>query len=1077
MAMEKKDIKKVLVLGSGALKIGEAGEFDYSGSQALKALREEGIYTVLINPNIATVQTSEGVADKIYFLPVNPFFVEKVIAKERPDGVLLAFGGQTALNCGVELYKSGVLEKYNVQVLGTPVQAIMDTEDRELFVEKLDEINVKTIQSEACETIEAARAAAKELGYPVILRAAYALGGLGSGFCDNEEELNIIAEKAFSFSPQVLVEKSLKGWKEIEYEVVRDKYDNCITVCNMENLDPLGIHTGESIVIAPTQTLTKSEAAKLRALAIKIVRHVGIVGECNVQYALDPYSEDYRVIEVNARLSRSSALASKATGYPLAFVAAKIALGYGLFELKNSVTKDTPAFFEPTLDYIVAKLPRWDLGKFRGVDREIGSSMKSVGEVMAIGRTFEDTIQKGLRMIGQGMHGFTENKQLHVDDLDHALAAPTDKRIFFLSQALHAGYTIDRLHELTKIDRWFLEKLQNIVKTDNELKAAGTLQNIDEDLMRKAKIQGFSDFQIAKAVGLGNQMDMDFAVLVTRKHRLSLGVKPVVKQIDTLAAEFPAQTNYLYLTYSGVANDVKYLNDRKSVVVLGSGAYRIGSSVEFDWCGVQALKTIRENGYRSVMINYNPETVSTDYDMCDRLYFDELTFERVMDILELENPHGVIVSTGGQIPNNLALKLDAQHMPILGTTARSIDNAEDRDKFSAMLDRIGVDQPEWSALTSMEDVKTFIDKVGFPVLVRPSYVLSGAAMNVCFNQEELERFLKMAATVSKKHPVVISKFMLNTKEIEMDAVAKDGEIIAYAISEHVEFAGVHSGDATIQFPAQKLYVETVRRIKKISGQIARELNISGPFNIQYLARENEIKVIECNLRASRSFPFVSKVLKINFIDIATRIMLGLPVEKPSKNFFDFDYVGVKASQFSFNRLQKADPVIGVDMTSTGEVGCLGEDANAALLTSMLSVGMRVPKKNVLFSIGSPKQKAQMLESARQLIAKGFNIYATLGTSHFLTEAGIPNTTVYQPSEEGTPQAIDLMREGVIEFVVSVPKDIVTDPQNDVCYHVRRAAIDLNVPLLTNARLAAAFINAFCTVDVNDLAIQSWDEYK
>lgn len=1077
MAMEKKDIKKVLVLGSGALKIGEAGEFDYSGSQALKALREEGIYTVLINPNIATVQTSEGVADKIYFLPVNPFFVEKVIAKERPDGVLLAFGGQTALNCGVELYKSGVLEKYNVQVLGTPVQAIMDTEDRELFVEKLDEINVKTIQSEACETIEAARAAAKELGYPVILRAAYALGGLGSGFCDNEEELNVIAEKAFSFSPQVLVEKSLKGWKEIEYEVVRDKYDNCITVCNMENLDPLGIHTGESIVIAPTQTLTKSEAAKLRALAIKIVRHVGIVGECNVQYALDPYSEDYRVIEVNARLSRSSALASKATGYPLAFVAAKIALGYGLFELKNSVTKDTPAFFEPTLDYIVAKLPRWDLGKFRGVDREIGSSMKSVGEVMAIGRTFEDTIQKGLRMIGQGMHGFTENKHLHVDDLDHALAAPTDKRIFFLSQALHEGYTIDRLHELTKIDRWFLEKLQNIVETDAELKALPNLQALNEELMRKAKIQGFSDFQIAKAVGLGEQMDMEYAALIARKHRLSLGVKPVVKQIDTLAAEFPAQTNYLYLTYSGVANDVKYLNDRKSVVVLGSGAYRIGSSVEFDWCGVQALKTIRENGYRSVMINYNPETVSTDYDMCDRLYFDELTFERVMDILELENPHGVIVSTGGQIPNNLALKLDAQHMPILGTTARSIDNAEDRDKFSAMLDRIGVDQPEWSALTSMEDVKTFIDKVGFPVLVRPSYVLSGAAMNVCFNQEELERFLKMAATVSKKHPVVISKFMLNTKEIEMDAVAKDGEIIAYAISEHVEFAGVHSGDATIQFPAQKLYVETVRRIKKISGQIARELNISGPFNIQYLARENEIKVIECNLRASRSFPFVSKVLKINFIDIATRIMLGLPVEKPSKNFFDFDYVGVKASQFSFNRLQKADPVIGVDMTSTGEVGCLGEDANSALLTSMLSVGMRVPKKNVLFSIGSPKQKAQMLDSARQLIARGFNIYATLGTSKFLTEAGIPNTTVYQPSEEGTPQAIDLMREGVIEFVVSVPKDIVTDPQNDVCYHVRRAAIDLNVPLLTNARLAAAFINAFCTVDVNDLAIQSWDEYK
>ena len=1075
--MDKKEIKKVLVLGSGALKIGEAGEFDYSGSQALKALREEGIYTVLINPNIATVQTSEGVADKIYFLPVNPFFVERVIKKERPDGILLAFGGQTALNCGVELYKTGVLEKYNVQVLGTPVQAIMDTEDRELFVEKLDEINVKTIQSEACETIEAARAAAKALGYPVILRAAYALGGLGSGFCDNEEELNKLAEKAFSFSPQVLVEKSLKGWKEIEYEVVRDKYDNCITVCNMENFDPLGIHTGESIVIAPTQTLTKSEASKLRALAIKIVRHVGIVGECNVQYALDPNSEDYRVIEVNARLSRSSALASKATGYPLAFVAAKIALGYGLFELTNSVTKNTPAFFEPTLDYIVAKLPRWDLGKFRGVDREIGSSMKSVGEVMAIGRTFEDTIQKGLRMIGQGMHGFTENKTLHVDDLDHALAAPTDKRIFFISQALREGYTIDRLHELTKIDRWFLEKLQNICRTDAELQAVPNMQSLSADLLRKAKIQGFSDFQIAKAIGLGEQMDMDLAVQVARKYRQSLGINPVVKQIDTLAAEFPAQTNYLYLTYSGTEHDIEYVNDRKSVVVLGSGAYRIGSSVEFDWCGVQALKTIRENGYRSVMINYNPETVSTDYDMCDRLYFDELTFERVMDILELENPHGVIVSTGGQIPNNLALKLDAQRMPILGTTARSIDNAEDRDKFSAMLDRIGVDQPEWSALTSMEDVKAFVDKVGFPVLVRPSYVLSGAAMNVCFNQDELDRFLKLASTVSKKHPVVISKFMLNTKEVEMDAVAKDGEIIAYAISEHVEFAGVHSGDATIQFPAQKLYVETVRRIKKISGQIARELKISGPFNIQYLARDNEIKVIECNLRASRSFPFVSKVLKINFIDIATRIMLGLPVEKPNKSLFDFDYVGVKASQFSFNRLQKADPVIGVDMTSTGEVGCLGEDANAALLTSMLSVGMRVPKKNVLFSIGSPKQKAQMLEAARQLIAKGYNIYATQGTSNFLNEANVPNTLVYQPSEQGTPQAIDLMRDGTIEFVVSVPKDIVTDPQHDVCYHVRRAAIDLNVPLLTNARLASAFINAFCTIDIDQLAIQSWDEYK
>ena len=1076
--MEKKDIKKVLVLGSGALKIGEAGEFDYSGSQALKALREEGIYTVLINPNIATVQTSEGVADKIYFLPVNPFFVEKVIAKERPDGVLLAFGGQTALNCGVELYKSGVLEKYNVQVLGTPVQAIMDTEDRELFVEKLDEINVKTIQSEACETIEAARAAAKELGYPVILRAAYALGGLGSGFCDNEEELNVIAEKAFSFSPQVLVEKSLKGWKEIEYEVVRDKYDNCITVCNMENLDPLGIHTGESIVIAPTQTLTKSEAAKLRALAIKIVRHVGIVGECNVQYALDPYSEDYRVIEVNARLSRSSALASKATGYPLAFVAAKIALGYGLFELKNSVTKDTPAFFEPTLDYIVAKLPRWDLGKFRGVDREIGSSMKSVGEVMAIGRTFEDTIQKGLRMIGQGMHGFTENKTLHVDDLDHALAAPTDKRIFFLSQALHEGYTIDRLHELTKIDRWFLEKLQNIVKTDNELKAAGNLQAIDEELMRKAKIQGFSDFQIAKAVGLGEQMDMEYAALIARKHRLSLGVKPVVKQIDTLAAEFPAQTNYLYLTYSGVANDVKYLNDRKSVVVLGSGAYRIGSSVEFDWCGVQALKTIRENGYRSVMINYNPETVSTDYDMCDRLYFDELTFERVMDILELENPHGVIVSTGGQIPNNLALKLDAQHMPILGTTARSIDNAEDRDKFSAMLDRIGVDQPEWSALTSMEDVKTFIDKVGFPVLVRPSYVLSGAAMNVCFNQEELERFLKMAATVSKKHPVVISKFMLNTKEIEMDAVAKDGEIIAYAISEHVEFAGVHSGDATLVFPAQKIYFETARRIKKICRRIAKELNISGPFNIQFLAKNNEVKVIECNLRASRSFPFVSKVLKRNFIETATRIMLDAPYTKPDKSAFDIDHIGVKASQFSFSRLHQADPVLGVDMSSTGEVGCIGDDFEEALLNAMIAVGYSVPEKNVMVSSGAAKSKVDLLEPAAILAQKGYNIFATSGTAQFLNEHGIKTTPVIWPDEDPNAEnnVMQMIADHRFDLIINIPKNH-TKRELTNGYRIRRAAIDHNIPLITNARLASAFIRSFCKIDVNNMPVKSWDEFK
>ncbi len=1076
--MRNDTIKKVLVLGSGALKIGEAGEFDYSGSQALKALREEGIFTILINPNIATVQTSEGVADKIYYLPVNPFFVEKVIKKEQPDGILLSFGGQTALNCGVELFKSGVLARHNVQVLGTPVQAIIDTEDRELFVEKLNEIDVKTIKSEACESIDAAAAAAAELGYPVIIRAAYALGGLGSGFCDNEQELRTLAEKAFAFSPQVLVEKSLKGWKEIEYEVVRDRYDNCITVCNMENFDPLGIHTGESIVIAPSQTLTNSEYHKLRALAIKIIRHIGIVGECNVQYAFDPESEDYRVIEVNARLSRSSALASKATGYPLAFVAAKLGLGYGLFELKNSVTKTTSAFFEPALDYVVCKIPRWDLGKFRGVDHELGSSMKSVGEVMAIGRTFEDAIQKGLRMIGQGMHGFTENKKMITDDLDHALSAPTDKRIFFLSKAMHAGYNVDRLHELTKIDKWFLQKLMNIVRTDFELRAVKNINTLEKDLLLKAKVQGFSDFQIAKALGLNAEMSMDKAVLFVRNYRKRLGVVPVVKQIDTLAAEYPAQTNYLYLTYSGVTSDVQYQGDKRSIVVLGSGAYRIGSSVEFDWCGVQALNTIRQNGYRSVMINYNPETVSTDYDICDRLYFDELTFERVMDILELENPHGVIVSTGGQIPNNLAMKLDAQRVPILGTTAQSIDNAEDRDKFSAMLDRIEVDQPEWSALTSMEDVDKFIERVGFPVLVRPSYVLSGAAMNVCADRDQLVQFLRLAADVSKEHPVVISKFMVNTKEVEFDGVARNGEIIAYAISEHVEYAGVHSGDATIMFPAQKLYVETVRRIKKISGQIARELKISGPFNIQYLAKENEIKVIECNLRASRSFPFVSKVLKINLIDIATRIMLGLPVEKPNKSLFDFDYVGVKASQFSFNRLQKADPVLGVDMASTGEVGCLGEDANAALLTSLMSVGLRVPKQNVLFSVGGSKHKAELVNAARQLHEHGYTVYATPGTGDFFREAGIPVKIVYQAKDgDMQPQAIDLLHQKVIELVVGIPKDIITDPMGHVSYPLRRAAIDLNIPLITNTRLASAFITAFCTLSPDDLDIRSWDEYK
>ena len=1076
--MKDESIKKVLLLGSGALKIGEAGEFDYSGSQALKALREEGVQTVLINPNIATVQTSEGVADQIYFLPVQPYFVERVIEKERPDGILLAFGGQTALNCGVELYQSGVLEKYGVKVLGTPVQAIMDTEDRELFVEKLNEINVKTIKSEACSTIEQARRAAANLGYPVILRAAYALGGLGSGFCDNEEELNKLAEKAFSFSPQVLVEKSLKGWKEIEYEVVRDRYDNCITVCNMENFDPLGIHTGESIVVAPSQTLSNSEYHKLRALSIKIIRHIGIVGECNVQYAFDPKSEDYRVIEVNARLSRSSALASKATGYPLAFVAAKLGMGYGLFELKNSVTKTTSAFFEPALDYVVCKIPRWDLSKFRGVDKELGSSMKSVGEVMAIGRNFEEAIQKGLRMIGQGMHGFVENKELKIDDIDAALREPTDKRVFIISKAMHKGYTIDQIHELTKIDKWFLEKLKHIIDIDETLQRCTSVNVLDKELLRTAKVYGFTDFQIARAVGLEKEMgNMHKASLVVRNLRKSYGILPVVKQIDTLAAEYPAQTNYLYLTYSGVASDVRFDNDRRSIVVLGSGAYRIGSSVEFDWCGVQALNTIRREGYRSVMINYNPETVSTDYDMCDRLYFDELTFERVMDVIDLETPNGVIVSTGGQIPNNLAMKLDEQHVPILGTSATDIDNAEDRAKFSSMLTRNGINQPEWSALTSMDKINEFIARVGFPVLVRPSYVLSGAAMNVCSNREELERFLQLAANVSEDHPVVVSRFIEHAKEIEMDAVAKDGEILAYAISEHIEFAGVHSGDATIQFPPQKVYIETVRRIKRVSRQIAKELHISGPFNIQFMARDNDLLVIECNLRASRSFPFVSKVLKLNLIDLATRVMLGLPVEKPNKNLFDLDYVGIKASQFSFNRLQKADPILGVDMASTGEVGCLGDDTNSALLTSMLSVGHRIPKKTVLLSTGGGKQKAEMLDAAKRLVNNGYELYATSGTSHFLTENGIANTTVYWPTDEGMePKVLDVLREKKIDMVVNIPKDL-TPRELTNGYSIRRVAIDLNIPLITNTRLASAFITAFTTMRVEDIEIKAWSEYK
>ena len=1074
--MKDESVKKVLILGSGALKIGEAGEFDYSGSQALKALREEGVSTVLINPNIATVQTSEGVADQIYFLPVQPYFVERVIEKERPDGILLSFGGQTALNCGVELDKTGVLQKYNVKVLGTPVKAIMDTEDRELFVERLDEIDVKTIKSEACEDIQQARVAAKNLGYPVIVRAAYALGGLGSGFADNEEELNTLCEKAFSFSPQVLVEKSLKGWKEIEYEVVRDRYDNCITVCNMENFDPLGIHTGESIVIAPSQTLSNSEYHKLRALSIKIVRHIGIVGECNVQYAFDPESEDYRVIEVNARLSRSSALASKATGYPLAFVAAKLGMGYGLFELKNSVTKTTSAFFEPALDYVVCKIPRWDLSKFRGVDRELGSSMKSVGEVMAIGRNFEEAIQKGLRMIGQGMHGFVENKELQIDDLDAALREPTDKRVFLISKAMHKGYTVDQIHELTKIDRWFLNKLKHIIDIDEELKTKN-INTLDKELLRTAKVYGFTDFQIARAVGLEEECKkMHEAMRIVRRLRKSFGILPVVKQIDTLAAEYPAQTNYLYVTYAGVASDITFSNDRNSVIVLGSGAYRIGSSVEFDWCGVQALNTIRRQGYRSIMINYNPETVSTDYDMCDRLYFDELTFERVMDIIDAENPHGVIVSTGGQIPNNLAMYLDEENVSILGTSAKDIDNAEDRAKFSSMLTENGINQPEWSALTSMDDIDKFVDRVGFPVLVRPSYVLSGAAMNVCSNKDELTRFLQLAANVSEDHPVVVSKFIEHAKEIEMDAVAQDGEIMAYAISEHIEFAGVHSGDATIQFPPQKLYVETMRRIKRISRQIAKKLHINGPFNIQFMARDNDILVIECNLRASRSFPFVSKVLKLNFIDLATKIMLGAPVEKPNKNLFDLDYVGIKASQFSFNRLQKADPVLGVDMSSTGEVGCLGDDTSTALMKSMLSVGLRIPKKTILLSTGGAKQKAEMLDAAKMLKQHGYELYATVGTSKYLTENGIENTLVYMPSDEGQhPQALELLHEKKIDMVVNMPKDL-TPRELTNGYKIRRAAIDLNVPLITNSRLASAFISAFCNVGMDDIDIKAWGEY-
>lgn len=1067
-------IKKVLVLGSGALKIGQAGEFDYSGSQALKALREEGIESVLINPNIATVQTSEGVADKIYFLPVTPAFVEQVIEKERPQGVLLSFGGQTALNCGVELYQNGVFEKYGVRVLGTPVQAIMDTEDRDLFVKKLDEIGVKTIKSHPADNMQQAREAAQELGFPLIVRAAYALGGLGSGFVDNMQQLEEVCTKAFAFAPQVLIEKSLKGWKEIEYEVMRDAYDNCITVCNMENLDPLGIHTGESIVVAPSQTLSNKDYYYLRELAIKIIRHIGIVGECNVQYAYDPDSMEYRVIEVNARLSRSSALASKATGYPLAFVAAKLGLGYGLFDIKNSVTKTTPAFFEPALDYIVCKIPRWDLGKFHGVSRKIGSSMKSVGEVMSVGRSFEEAIQKGLRMIGQGAHGFVGNRLMQIDDIEKALSEPTDKRIFVLAQAMQQGYSVDRIHQLTRIDKWFLSKLENLVRTNAEIQAYDRVEDMPADLLWQAKRQGFSDFQIQKAI-YGSNSSTDHQDEV-RAYRKSLGIVPVVKQIDTLAAEFPAQTNYLYLTYNGCKSDVRYLGDHKSVIVLGSGAYRIGSSVEFDWCSVTSLKEIQKQGYRGVMINFNPETVSTDYDMCDRLYFDELSFERVMDIIDLEAPHGIVVSVGGQIPNNLALRLHKNNVPILGTSATDIDKAEDRYKFSSIVERLGIDQPEWKELTTMADVDAFIEKVGFPVLVRPSYVLSGAAMNVCYDKEKLVQFLTMASEVSQEHPVVISKFLTRCKEIEFDAVADHGEVIAYAISEHIEYAGVHSGDATIQFPPQKLYVETVRRIKRIARAIAGALQITGPFNIQFLAKENEIKVIECNLRASRSFPFVSKVLKINLIELATKAMLGLRPAAPLKSAFDLDYVGVKSSQFSFARLEEADPMLGVDMSSTGEVGCLGDDLNEALLKSVISIGNGIPVKGVLLSTGDAVAKADMLPACKMLSDAGLKLYATSGTWQFLSENDIQAERVLWPDEAGTEgcrYALDLLHAKDVDMVINISRQRNAGAVTNG-YKVRRTAIDCNIPLFTNTRLATAWIRAFTTGEKPQ--IKSWDEY-
>ena len=1068
-------IKKVLVLGSGALKIGQAGEFDYSGSQALKAMKEEGIKTVLINPNIATIQTSEGIADQVYFLPITPYFVEEIFKKEQPDGILLAFGGQTALNCGTELYNKGILKKYNVQVLGTSVEAIMNTEDRDLFVKKLNEIEVKTPKSIAVENMDDAFKAAHTIGFPLIIRSAYALGGMGSGFCNNEEELKALAENAFSYSPQILVEESLKGWKEIEFEVIRDKNNHCFTVASMENVDPLGIHTGESIVVAPTCSLDNKELTMLQELSCKIIRHLDIVGECNIQYAFNSETDDYRVIEVNARLSRSSALASKATGYPLAFVAAKLALGYTLDQIGEMGTSNS-AYVAPSLDYLICKIPRWDLSKFVGVSRRIGSSMKSVGEIMAIGKSFEEIIQKGLRMIGQGMHGFVGNTDLTFDNLDDELANPTDMRIFAVAEAFDRGYSIDRLHELTKISPLFLEKLQNIHNFKLKLESYDHIEDIPQEVLSEAKRLGFSDFQIARFVEnpAGN---LETESIRVRNLRKKMGILPSVKRIDTVASEHPDLTNYLYLTYDGSDHDIPYYKNDRSVVVLGSGAYRIGSSVEFDWCSVNAIQTARKLGYKSIMINYNPETVSTDYDMCDRLYFDELSFERVLDVIDLESPNGVVVSVGGQIPNNLAMKLHRQQVPILGTSPISIDRAENRNKFSLMLDQLGIDQPAWKELTSMDDIKAFVENVGFPVLVRPSYVLSGAAMNVCHDMEGLKEFLALAAHVSKEYPVVVSKFMQDTKEIEFDAVAQNGEIVEYAISEHIEFAGVHSGDATLVFPAQKIYFETARRIKKISRQIAKELNICGPFNIQYLAKNNDVKVIECNLRASRSFPFVSKVLKRNFIETATRIMLNAPYTQPDKSAFDVDCIGVKASQFSFARLQNTDPILGVDMASTGEVGCIGDDFNEAMLTAMLAVGYDIPKKNVMVSSGSARSKVDLLDGCRMLYEKGYQIYATAGTRKFLVENGIDNAIeVSWPDEHRDNNVMDMIAGHAFDLIINVPKNY-TKHEMTNGYKIRRAAIDHNIPLITNARLAGAFIESFCAVSLQNIPIKSWKEYK